>query len=355
MSEQFVKPELPTGWSRVPHGLWIADMPHGARNLLGWLWSHEQSYMARLTRRRISIEFGGGGQVVEWMRVLEAKGFISVTTDGRNSVTTLEAEPWLALAGKRGITETVQSGDRPHGNRASTSRIPNGNRTESVHREEQLEDQVEDHLPPVVEQHPRARVATASAHSANERVGFDEFWKLYPRKSGKRTAETAFARAVTRAKGTDQLMDGLAKRMAWWQRAHTPMDKIPHPATWLNGDRWLDQLEPTPATAAASMAQRAADVEAKVLDEAQQAIERGDRRTALKILRERARQQNQWAADHILQWIDVRSDSAIVASADETQRCTLEQVQEIRDYLVKLGMSHGGAEWNGSRQIGAAP
>lgn len=69
--------------------------------------------------------------------------------------------------------------------------------------------------------------------------GFDAFWAQYPRKCAKRTAETAYSKALQRGASESDILAG-AMRYA----AHT-QDKeerfIAHPATWLNGDRWLDQ------------------------------------------------------------------------------------------------------------------
>lgn len=72
--------------------------------------------------------------------------------------------------------------------------------------------------------------------------GFDEFWAHYPRKIGKRAALLAFERAVKRAPA-EAIIEG-AKRFA--ADPNLPLDRrfIPHPATWLNQDRWED--EPLP-------------------------------------------------------------------------------------------------------------
>lgn len=65
------------------------------------------------------------------------------------------------------------------------------------------------------------------------------FWASYPRKVDKGHARTAWAKAVKRAspdvivKAAEQYRDDPA-------RPHDPKF-IPHPATWLNGERWTDQ------------------------------------------------------------------------------------------------------------------
>jgi Helix-turn-helix domain len=66
---------------------------------------------------------------------------------------------------------------------------------------------------------------------------FDEFWKIYPRKTAKGAAKKAWAKI----KNAEPVIEG-AKRYA----ADPNRDPVftPHPATWLNGERWLD--EPLP-------------------------------------------------------------------------------------------------------------
>ena len=72
---------------------------------------------------------------------------------------------------------------------------------------------------------------------------FDEFWSLVPRKAGIGKARTAYRNAVKRAGNEQTVIDGM-RRFA--NDPNLPAEKqyIPHPATWLNGDRWED--EPLP-------------------------------------------------------------------------------------------------------------
>lgn len=73
-------------------------------------------------------------------------------------------------------------------------------------------------------------------------TSFDDFWGLYPKKSGKGAARTAFTKAL---KKTD------ASTIADAVKAHTQTDQwqkhsgkfIPNPATWLNQERWDDEIE----------------------------------------------------------------------------------------------------------------
>ncbi|MCF5179611.1 phage replication protein [Pseudomonas syringae] len=73
---------------------------------------------------------------------------------------------------------------------------------------------------------------------------FPKFWKLYPNKKGKAAAEKAWKKI----KVTDDLFtliaQGLAKQcvsLAWTKDGG---QFVPHPATWLNGKRWEDEVQP---------------------------------------------------------------------------------------------------------------
>jgi uncharacterized protein YdaU (DUF1376 family) len=65
---------------------------------------------------------------------------------------------------------------------------------------------------------------------------FDLFWNTYPIKIGKATAVKAWAKALKRASG--QIIIEGADRYA--KDPNRDPQFTAHPATWLNGDRWLD-------------------------------------------------------------------------------------------------------------------
>lgn len=66
--------------------------------------------------------------------------------------------------------------------------------------------------------------------------GFDDWWAAYPNKVGKADARRAFERARRKATLAD-LIAGLRRYID-----HKPPDRPwCNPATWLNGERWLDE------------------------------------------------------------------------------------------------------------------
>ena len=75
-----------------------------------------------------------------------------------------------------------------------------------------------------------------------EKTVFEEFWLAYPKKVSKGAAVKAFDKAM---KTTDlkTLLAGIA-RSRW-----KDPEFIPHPATWLNQERWLDEPDVPPPQA----------------------------------------------------------------------------------------------------------
>ena len=86
-------------------------------------------------------------------------------------------------------------------------------------------------------------------------AGFDRFWSAWPRKVAKGAARKAFATAV-RATGSVEYLIGAAE--AYRDDPNLPpVQFIPHPATWLRDERYLDgPLPPRGTTAATSPARR---------------------------------------------------------------------------------------------------
>lgn len=70
---------------------------------------------------------------------------------------------------------------------------------------------------------------------------FDTFWREYPRKVGKGDARKKFAKALTKT-SFDNIMAALRRVKASAQWTKDGGQFIPHPATWLNQERWDDEV-----------------------------------------------------------------------------------------------------------------
>lgn len=73
---------------------------------------------------------------------------------------------------------------------------------------------------------------------ANE---FNQFWEAYPRKVAKGAASKAFAKAF--ARNRDLTLAILLESVKAYAATITDMRYCAHPATWLTGERWADNLE----------------------------------------------------------------------------------------------------------------
>ena len=72
---------------------------------------------------------------------------------------------------------------------------------------------------------------------------FDTFWALYPKKVAKADAKKAWAQTKDIRPELTNLLNAVkaaCKTEAWMKDGGK---YIPHPATWLRGERWEDELE----------------------------------------------------------------------------------------------------------------
>jgi hypothetical protein len=70
---------------------------------------------------------------------------------------------------------------------------------------------------------------------------FAEFWKAYPRKTNKGFAEKVFAKLKVDQELLTKMIQAihLQSRTVWKDK---DQQYIPHPSTWLNGERWEDEV-----------------------------------------------------------------------------------------------------------------
>lgn len=69
---------------------------------------------------------------------------------------------------------------------------------------------------------------------------FEKFWEAYPRKVGKQNAYKAFLKLKVDSETLEKILFAInqQKSSEQWQDERY----IPHPSTWLNGERWNDEL-----------------------------------------------------------------------------------------------------------------
>lgn len=70
---------------------------------------------------------------------------------------------------------------------------------------------------------------------------FESFWEIYPKHQDKKKAKQKFLKACTNEKEYKAIMDGLRNVLPIWAKKDTKY--IPMPTTWLNGERWNDEVD----------------------------------------------------------------------------------------------------------------
>ena len=96
------------------------------------------------------------------------------------------------------------------------------------------------YVEPMFNREEKSREEKTKEQRKNTCVAFDQFWAIYPRKTGKQSALKAF----TRLSNSDQqeAMNNISRLYA-----QTPVQFVPHAATYINGKRWEDQaIQRTP-------------------------------------------------------------------------------------------------------------
>lgn len=71
---------------------------------------------------------------------------------------------------------------------------------------------------------------------------FLAFWQAYPRHIGKGTARTAFSKAI-RIADPNEIVQGALAYARYVEEQGIDQQYIPHASTWLNAERWEDDLE----------------------------------------------------------------------------------------------------------------
>ena len=83
---------------------------------------------------------------------------------------------------------------------------------------------------------------------------FEAFWSSYPRKVAKATARKAWAKHIKTSALAQKVISALKRQIAYYDWPTTgDQTHVPHAATWLNAERWEDELPAmSPRTSATS-------------------------------------------------------------------------------------------------------
>jgi|GEM_PF-1769645 len=73
---------------------------------------------------------------------------------------------------------------------------------------------------------------------------FEKFWSVYPLKVGKKKAEEKYLTLVKKGFCEKEIITGAENFLGWAKR--NEVELLPHATTWLNGERWNDELVDRP-------------------------------------------------------------------------------------------------------------
>lgn len=203
-------------FTQIPNA-WIRDDRLGfrAKGILTLLMSHQDGW-------RISLESLADGQdgitaIRTAVNQLEETGYLT-RQFVRNDKHQIEATEWVIqdpfenLISENLISENLISENRTH---------KNNNIKEHNIKEENINNH------------------------------FEKFWDKYPRKIGKGAARKAWQKAI-KTHQPKTILEGVSN---YANHPDLPeMSYIPHPSTWLNQERWMDDLSTMGTTNATNMA-----------------------------------------------------------------------------------------------------
>jgi hypothetical protein len=72
---------------------------------------------------------------------------------------------------------------------------------------------------------------------------FNEFWSAYPKKVGKKAAQSSWNKIKPDTELFDKIMTAIGRAKATWQWQRENGRYIPNPKTWLNEGRWDDEYK----------------------------------------------------------------------------------------------------------------
>lgn len=215
-----------------------------------WLWALDNAPSGNLegiTPRMIARAAQWEGPAERLTAALIRAGWLDEKDDA------LEIHDWYEYAGKlidqrqaekersqRRRAATAASTEGEDDDQQTTAGRPKGNRKKADGRVDQSrpDNTKDDNTPPS----PSDEGSDGGKNSPVE-VRFDEFWKAYPKKSGKQYALKAWNKAKPTAELHEKIMRAVEaqKRSDQWLRDNGRY--IPNPATWINGGYWDNETE----------------------------------------------------------------------------------------------------------------
>lgn len=243
-----------------------------------WSYSDERDRDAFPGRKTLAAHLAVSVDTVDRaIRELVAYGALAVEHGFDGDRQTTNTYRILQLAKREGGAAPMRLGGRTSAEEGGRTHAAPGGRTHAAQDQEPEDQEPEDqepHQPPTPIDIFGADELSAAEATVDALLDiteptvdelFDDFWTVWPRKEARKLARQKFdvaiatARKQLRAAGVPMsrpaptVADAAAfitAAAAWWARhwrdvEHRTLDRIPHPSTWLNQERWNDE-RPTP-------------------------------------------------------------------------------------------------------------
>ena len=184
----------------------------------------------------IGAEWDGDAQ--SFFDAMVAVGFIDITDDGDRII-----HDWYDYAGKL-IERRKANAQRMKEARAAQSEGTNSERAAHVRRTHDARVELPNRTQPNPTKPDRTEPTTSAKPTAADDERFVEFWKAYPNKVSKQAAAKAFAKVNWKKVEFTHVMAALENHKQSVQWTKDDGQFVPHAATWLNKERWEDELRP---------------------------------------------------------------------------------------------------------------
>lgn len=130
-----------------------------------------------------------------------------------------------------------------HNGQSAKSRVLAAKRV-AKHREKQSKNSNAANVTPALPREEKRREEIKPPKSPKgDWPRFDDFWSVYPRKIAKPAALKAWNKIKPTKDMADKILSAVKVQSASEQWMKDGGQFIPHPATWLNGQRWEDEME----------------------------------------------------------------------------------------------------------------
>nr|DAP49485.1 MAG TPA: replisome organizer protein [Caudoviricetes sp.] len=233
------------GWEAIPHCVFRSRLPHPTVHLLCNLLTHAEGF--KPSYALISRQTGmSSATIAKGLKDLVKLGLVEVTkaknegTWQKNEYEFVAENIWqltpelvdYALRGK--LQESDGTALETKDGTALETKVDPLSKLKSKKTKLNKPDEINQHAHSANEREPQSREKVWESE-------FVDWYKDYPRKTGKGAARKAFLKARKAGVEVNTLKDGLERSKRSWAVENRPKDKLPYPATWLNAESWDDE------------------------------------------------------------------------------------------------------------------